>query len=261
MKNLIITFMKNNYLKFLILMFGLIISSCAKREELIYFQGNQQSITKFEEFIPKIQSSDMLAINVSAADIKATEPFNQQSVYQMNPGIQNNPYAKLYTVDQEGNINYPIIGKIKLAGHTRVEAENIIKERLSKYIVNPGVNINYTNFKISVLGEVTRPGYFTIPNDRVTILEALGMAGDLTINGVRKNIMVIREQNGKKNTYNVDITSKDILNSPVYYLAQNDVVYVEPNNARVSASKFTPNYTLWISLAGVVISVISVISR
>lgn len=242
-------------------MFGLIISSCAKREELIYFQGNQQSITKYEEHIPKIQSSDMLAISVSAADIKATEPFNQLSVYQMNSGMQNNPYAKFYTVDKNGEINYPIIGKIKVGGFTRIEAENILKDKLSKYIVNPGVNINFNNFKISVLGEVSKPGYFSVQNERVTILEALGMAGDITINGVRKNIMVIREQNGEKKTYSVDITSKDILDSPVYYLAQNDVVYVEPNNARVSASKFTPNYTLWISLAGVIISVISVISR
>ncbi|GGE91638.1 polysaccharide export outer membrane protein [Chishuiella changwenlii] len=252
--------MKDKYLKFLILTFVLIISSCAKREELVYFQGNQPSVTKYEEFIPKIQSSDMLAISVTAADMKATEPFNQQSIYQMNSGMQNNPYAKVYTVDQNGNINYPLLGQIKVGGFTRVEAENILKEKLSKYIVNPGVNINYTNFRISVIGEVTRPGYFTIPNDRVTILEALGMAGDLTINGVRKNIMVIREQNGVKNTYNVDITSKDILDSPVYYLAQNDVVYVEPNRARMSGSKVGPNYSVLISVAGIIISVTSTIA-
>lgn len=252
--------MKSKYPKFLILTFLLIISSCAKREELIYFQGDQQSITKYEEFIPKIQSADMLAISVSAADIKATEPFNQQSIYQMNTSIQNNPYSKIYTVDQDGYINYPIIGKIKIGGQTRVEAENFLKEKLSKYIINPGVNINYTNFKISVLGEVTKPGYFTIPNERVTILEALGMAGDLTINGVRKNIMVIREQNGVKNTYKVDITSKDILNSPVYYLAQNDVIYVEPNKARMSGSKVGPNYSVLISVAGIIISVTSTLA-
>ena len=261
MKNLIITFMKNKYLKFLILTFVLIISSCAKRTELIYFQGDQQSITKYEEYIPKIQSSDMLAISVSAADMKATEPFNQQSVYQINSGMQNNPYAKVYTVDENGNINYPLLGLVKVNGLTRVQAENLLKEKLSKYIVNPGVNINYTNFRISILGEVTKPGSYIIPNERITILEALGMAGDLTINGIRNNIMVIREQNGMKNTYNVDITSKDILNSPVYYLAQNDVIYVEPNNAKITSSKYTPNYTIWVSLAGVIISVIAVISK
>ena len=253
--------MKNNISKILIVLITLIISSCASKKDLVYFQGEQESHTKYEDYIPRIQSSDMLAISITAADIKATEPFNQQSVYQLNSALQNNPYAKVYTVDEQGNINYPIIGQIKVGGLTRTEAENELKSKLSKYIVNPGVNINFTNFRISVLGEVTKPGNFTVPNERVSILDAIGMAGDLTINGVRSNIMVIREQNGQKQTYNVDLTSKDVLNSPVYYLAQNDVVYVEPNNAKISASKFTPNYSLWISVAGVIISVISVIAK
>ena len=254
--------MKNKISKFLLIFTLLIITSCASRKELVYFQGEQNSFTKYEEYIPKIQSSDMLAISISAADIKATEPFNQQNVYQINSTTtQNNPYAKVYTVDENGFINYPILGQVKIGGLTRTEAENELKTKLSKYIVNPGVNINYTNFRISVLGEVTKPGNFNILNERVSILDALGMAGDLTINGVRSNVMVIREQNGQKQTYNVDLTSKEMLNSPVYYLAQNDVVYVEPNNAKISASKFTPNYSLWISVAGVIISVISVIAK
>ncbi len=254
--------MKNKISKFLLIFTLLIITSCASRKELVYFQGEQNSFTKYEEYIPKIQSSDMLAISISAADIKATEPFNQQNVYQINSTTtQNNPCAKVYTVDENGFINYPILGQVKIGGLTRTEAENELKTKLSKYIVNPGVNINYTNFRISVLGEVTKPGNFNIPNERVSILDALGMAGDLTINGVRSNVMVIREQNGQKQTYNVDLTSKEILNSPVYYLAQNDVVYVEPNNAKISSSKFTPNYSLWISVAGVIISVIAVISK
>ena len=253
--------MKNKIFNLLIVIVILTISSCASKKELVYFQGDQQSTTKYEEYIPKIQSSDMLAISVSAADIKATEPFNQQSVYQVNSGVQNNPYAKVYTVDENGYINYPLIGNVKVGGLTRTEAENELKAKISKYIVNPGVNINFTNFRISVLGEDAKPGNFTIPSERVSILDALGMAGDLTINGVRNNIMVIREQNGQKQTYNVDLTSKEILNSPVYYLAQNDVIYVEPNNAKISSSKFTPNYSLWISVAGVIISVIAVISK
>ncbi len=253
--------MKNKIFNLLIVIVILTISSCASKKELVYFQGDQQSTTKYEEYIPKIQSSDMLAISVSAADIKATEPFNQQSVYQVNSGVQNNPYAKVYTVDENGYIHYPLIGNVKVGGLTRTEAENELKAKISKYIVNPGVNINFTNFRISVLGEVAKPGNFTIPSERVSILDALGMAGDLTINGVRNNIMVIREQNGQKQTYNVDLTSKEILNSPVYYLAQNDVIYVEPNNAKISSSKFTPNYSLWISVAGVIISVIAVISK
>ena len=184
--------MKNKIFNILFVIVVLTISSCASKKELVYLSGDQQSTTNFEQYIPKIQSSDILAISVSAADIKATEPFNQQSVYQVNSGMQNNPYAKVYTVDENGYINYPLIGNVKVGGLTRTEAENELKSKISKYIVNPGVNINFTNFRITVLGEVAKPGNFSIPNERVSILDALGMAGDLTINGVRKNIMVIR---------------------------------------------------------------------
>ena len=104
--------MKNNISKILIVLITLIISSCASKKDLVYFQGEQESHTKYEDYIPRIQSSDMLAISITAADIKATEPFNQQSVYQLNSAVQNNPYAKVYTVDEQGNINYPIIGQI-----------------------------------------------------------------------------------------------------------------------------------------------------
>ena len=138
--------MKNNISKFLIVLITLIISSCASKKDLIYFQGQQESTTKYEDYIPKIQSSDMLAISITAADIKATEPFNQQSVYQLNSAIQNNPYAKVYTVDENGFISYPILGQVKVGGLTRTEAESELKSKLAKYIVNPGVNINFTNF-------------------------------------------------------------------------------------------------------------------
>src|SRR5690606_26423973 len=104
-------------------------------------------------------------------------------------------------------------------------------------------------FKVTVLGEVRSPGSFTIKNDRITVLEALGMAGDLTINGVRKNVLVVREQNGQKTEYRIDLTARESLNSPAYYLAQNDVVYVEPNGAKIQSSKYTQNNSLFISIA------------
>ena len=119
-----------------IVIFILLLQSCASRKELVYFQGEQNSFTKYEEYIPKIQSSDMLAISISAADIKATEPFNQQNVYQINSTTtQNNPYAKVYTVDENGFINYPILGQVKIGGLTRTEAENELKTKLSKYML------------------------------------------------------------------------------------------------------------------------------
>ncbi|MBQ0146951.1 MAG: polysaccharide biosynthesis/export family protein [Flavobacteriaceae bacterium] len=253
--------MKKNFLITVILSLFLLYS-CGSSKEIVYFQNQEELTTNFSQYIPKIQSNDQLAILISGSDAMAVAPFNQVSTMQLNASQQNvSPYHTTYTVDDKGNINIPIIGDVKIGGLSRTEAINTLKEKLSKYIVNPGVNLNYVNFRISVLGEVTRPGSFTVQNERITILDALGMAGDLTIKGKRENITVIREINGQKQRYTVNLTSESSLNSPVYYLAQNDVIYVEPNSAQIASSKFTPNYSLWISMAGVIISVISVLTR
>ena len=252
--------MKNKIFQFLCVLSFIAFTSCGSRKDIVYFQNQEQLTTSFEQFIPKIQPTDQLAIIISAADATATAPFNQMSTIQSsNSNIS--PYSPTYTVDESGNISLPMVGNIKLGGLTRSQAIETIKNKVSQYIVNPGVNVNFVNFRISVLGEVSRPGSFIVPTERITLLDALGMAGDLTIKGKRENVTVIRESNGVKERYNVDLTSESALNSPVYYLAQNDVVYVEPNSAQVSASKFTPNYSLWISMAGVIISVISVLTR
>lgn len=236
--------------------------SCGSRKEIVYFQTQEELNTNFSQFIPRIQPNDQLAILISGAEPSAVAPFNQVSTMQTSASQANiSPYHPTYTVNDQGNINMPIIGDVKLAGLTRSEAMETLKEKISKYVVNPGVNVNFVNFRISVLGEVARPGSFVVSNERITLLDALGMAGDLTIKGKRENVVVIRESNGQKQRYTVDLTSESTLNSPVYYLAQNDVIYVEPNSAQVAASKFTPNYSLWISMAGVVISVISVLTR
>ncbi|MDH0673124.1 polysaccharide biosynthesis/export family protein [Empedobacter sp. GD03861] len=254
--------MKNKILQFLCFFSFVIITSCGSRKEIVYFQNQEQLTTSFEQYIPKIQPTDQLAIVISAADVAAVAPFNQMSTIQTTANSNTiSPYSPTYTVDENGNISLPMVGNVKLAGLTRSQAIETIKNKVSKYVVNPGVNVNFVNFRISVLGEVTRPGSFIVPTERITLLDALGMAGDLTIKGKRENVTVIRESNGVKERFNVDLTSESALNSPVYYLAQNDVVYVEPNSAQVSASKFTPNYSLWISMAGVIISVISVLTR
>ena len=233
-------------------------TSCASKKDMIYFQGEAELHTIYEKAVPKIRPFDMLAITVSAADMKATEPFNQVSVYQMRAGA-NETFQNLYTVGEDGSIDYPVIGKIQLGGLTRTEAIAFLKTRLNNYIVNPGVNINFTNFKVSVIGEVNKPGTFTLPNERITLLEAIALAGDLGIQGKRNNVTVIREQDGVKKTYTVDLTSKEALNSPVYYLAQNDVVYVEPNQSKIQSS--VVNYSLFVSVAGIIISVIAVLAR
>ena len=238
-------------------------SSCASRKDLVYFQPDSTALnTSYELNAPKLQAGDILAISVTADDVRATEPFNQISPYNSSGTLQNtNPFIPTYAIDVNGDIDFPKLGKIKLGGKTRTQAMDYLKSAISKYIINPGISMEVRNFKVTVLGEVKNPGSFPINNDRITLLEAIGLAGDLTINGVRNNVMVIREQNGKKQEYRVDLTKRDALNSPVYYLAQNDVVYVEPNGARIQSSKYTQNTSIFVSIAGVIITVISVLTR
>jgi len=237
-------------------------TSCASKKDLIYFQPDSiDLITSFELNSPKLQPGDILTISITADDVRATEPFNQINAYQVGTPQNTNPFIPTYSIDNNGYIDFPKIGRIKLSELTRTQAVNRIREEVSKYIVNPGVNMTIRNFKVTVLGEVVKPGTYTIDNDRITLLEALGLAGDMTINGVRNNVLVIREQNGKKTEYRVDLTKRDALNSPVYYLSQNDVIYVEPNGARIQSSKYTQNTSIFVSIASLLITMVAVIVR
>jgi len=245
----------------LIVLLGLF-GSCASKKDLIYFQPDSIALnTSYELNAPKLQAGDILTISITADDIRATEPFNQVNVYQAGTMQNNHPFIPTYTIDNEGMIDFPKLGKIKLAGKTRIEAIEFVKDEVGKYILNPGANINIRNFRVTVLGEVAKPGNFLIDNDRISILEALSLAGDLTINGVRQNVLVIREQNGKKNEYRVDLTKRESLNSPVYYLSQNDVIYVEPNGARIQSSKYTQNTSIFVSIASLIITIVAVVVR
>ncbi|TJY60155.1 sugar transporter [Sphingobacterium alkalisoli] len=242
----------------------LLMNSCASRKDLVYFQPDSTALhTSYELNAPKLQAGDILTISVTADDVRATLPFNQVSPYQGGAGnVQAaNPFIPTYALDVKGEIDFPKLGKVKLGGKTRTEAIDYLREEVSKYVVDPGVSIEIRNFRITILGEVRNPGTFPINNDRITLLEALGMAGDLTINGVRSNVLVVREQNGVKQEYRVDLTKRDALNSPAYYLAQNDVIYVEPNGARIQSSRYTQNTSVFVSIAGVIISVIAVLVR
>lgn len=249
-------------------LFGFIIAlslftSCASRKDLVYFQPDSiQLNTSYELNAPKLQPGDILAISVTADDIRVTEPFNQISPYNSNGALQNtNPFIPTYAIDVNGNIDFPKLGKVKLGGKTRTQAMDYLKTEIGKYIVNPGISMEVRNFRVTVLGEVKNPGSFPINNDRITLLEAIGLAGDLTINGVRNNVMVIREQNGKKEEFRVDLTKRDALNSPAYYLAQNDVIYVEPNGARIQSSKYTQNTSIFVSIASLIITIVAVVVR
>jgi len=248
------------------LVFSLLVflCSCGSRKNMVYLQQDSiQLNTLYEQYVPKIQISDILTIVVSASDPKVTAPFNPVSAMASTNLTQQTDLAlrPTYTVDEEGNINFPMLGKIHLSGLTRLQAIEKIRSELSLYIKDPGVNISYNNFRVSVLGEVARPGSFIMPTERVTVLEALGMAGDLTIRGVRENVLVIREVDGQKTIHRLDLTKQNILNSPYYYLAQNDVIYVEPNKSQINNSKLGSNTNVIISIAGLLITVISVLTR
>ncbi|WP_447770441.1 polysaccharide biosynthesis/export family protein [Sphingobacterium faecium] len=243
-----------------LMMFG----SCGSRKAMVYLQPDSTQInTLYEQYIPKIQSSDILTIVVTAADPRVTAPFNPLSSISAGNVTQATDLAlrPTYTVDNQGDIMLPMLGRVHVGGLTRVEAIEKIRVELGQYIKDPGVNINFNNFRVSVLGEVARPGSFIMPTERITVLEALGMAGDLTIRGVRENVMLIREIDGNKTIHRLDLTQQNTINSPYYYLAQNDVIYVEPNKAQINNSKLGNNTNIIISIAGLLITVISVLTR
>ena len=240
------------------------LSSCEPKKDVIYFQSNNltssNSLSKYEHVI---KSDDMLTITISALDQDAVRPFNLPTYSFGSTGdVSSRERLETYLVDSEGNIDFPVLGKISLKGLTRIQATELIKNMLKEYVKNPIVNIRTVNFKVTVLGEVTRPGTYTIPNERITLIEALGLAGDMTIHGERKNVMVIRENDSKKTFTRVNIASEEVFNSPVYYLSQNDVVYVEPNKTRVRSStvgaKTSENLRIISTLVTVAALVVSI---
>ena len=210
------------------------LSSCVSKKQVVYFQNakNFETIVDTDTFAPKFKVNDIVSIFVSTFDIEAVAPFN----LYLGGGGNSNPQLIDYLVDIEGNIDYPVLGKVKLLGLTVEEAKILFKKKLSDYLKDPIVNIRILNFRISIIGEVNSPGRYDVSGERITILEAVALAGDLTIKGQRKNIMVIRDFNGTKTYTRVDLTNKELFNSPVYYLTQNDIVYIEPNNSAVSSA-------------------------
>jgi polysaccharide export outer membrane protein len=250
---------------FLISIFAIAMTaSCASRKDIVYFQDEQlekglESTTP-EQIIYK--PDDILTINVSAFDQATVTPFNLTvATSNMNnaTGIQGSLQLQTYLVDYNGNIEFPVLGTIKIAGLTRIELTKLLTKRISEYANDPIVSVRLENFTVTILGEVSNPGMFTIQDERITILEALGLANDLTIFGKRNNVRLIREVDGKKKFAEFDLTSINTVNSPVYYLQQNDIIYVEPNNSRIRASSYNPNSGLIISAIGTLSAIAAII--
>ncbi len=242
------------------------LSSCATRSDIVYFQDEvlTDRVKNFKsDFEIRFKPDDLLTISVSALDPAVAAPFNLPAVATSTSvdAAQGALRIQTYLIDQRGNIEFPELGTLQIGGLTRTEANEMLKEKLSVYIKNPIVNIRLANFTISVLGEVTRPGTFTIQDERISLLEAIGLAGDLTIYGQRENVFLIREIDGQKRFAKFDLTSINVLSSPNFYLTQNDVIYVEPNKAKVRSSTFTQNNGVLISAIGTLATIVAILIR
>lgn len=250
----------------MLLSWVILFSACNSTKEVVYLQDviplKQQDIErKYEVFI---HEDDLLAIMVNSKDPELALPFNMPMVtYQIGSEGGGQQRVLGYLVDTNGDIDFPILGKLHVAGLSRLELRDLIKEKLisGDYIKDPVVTVQFLNYKVSVMGEVARPGSFTITGDRITLLEALSMAGDLTIYGRRDRVAVIREENGKRTILFHDLRSSDIFTSPCYYLQQNDIVYVEPNKAKAGQRDINQNnsVSVWLSAVSVLAAVASLL--
>jgi len=241
---------------------SILMISCGTKKDIVYFQDiDVTAVNKsINQYNPVIKSDDKLTINVAALDQDAVRPFNLPAVAFIREGGNiGQATQQSYLVDTSGNINFPVLGTLKLAGLNRVQATTLITDMLKEYIKNPIVNIRIVNFKITVLGEVKNPGSFVITNERITIIEALGLAGDMTIQAERENVLVIREENGTKTYTRVNMTSESVFNSPVYYLNQNDVIYIEPNNSRAKSSTIGPSTNTTLGVISTLVTVAALI--
>lgn len=248
---------------FIILFFCGIISSCASKKEVLFFQDieNLSAVDQQGNDETIIRVDDLLYIAITGNTPEVGALFNPITNLPVAGVAAANNRLQTYIVEQDGTINFPLVGTINVAGETRQEVVEKLQKAASVYVKDPVVNLRIINFTISVLGEVARPGAFTITDERISVLEALGLAGDMTIFGERKNVKVIRETNGIKSYGELDFTSIDVVNSPYYYLQQNDVVLVAPNRAQIQSAAFNRNSTIFISIAGIIISVLTILTR
>ena len=236
----------------------LLLAACTSYKNVPYLQ-NPEVVNDFGEILPlydaKIMPKDLLSITVNTTDPQAAAPFNLTVQTPLNAALTNintttQPTLQQYLVNNSGEIDFPVIGTLRVGGLTKNEAESLIRERLRPYLKEaPIVTVRMANYKISVLG-------FTIGNEKVNVLEALAMAGDMTIYGVRDNVKLIREdESGKRKIINLDLNNAGIVTSPYYYLKQNDILYVTPNETKAKNSDIGNSTTLWVSSISILVSI------
>lgn len=247
-----------------ILPFLFLLGSCSVKKTIYFNDLPVDSVRVLKESSkftdPRIQPDDMLSISVQTIDPTTAAVANQSMAIQaIGASSASNVGTQLITgflVDRDGYVHMALLGKILVKDLTTYEARERISEVASKYYKEPTVQVRFANYKITVLGEVARPATYTVPNEKVSILDALGLAGDLTIYGKRDNVLLVREQGGQKELVRLNLNSSDIFQSPYYYLKQNDVLYVEPGRAKAAANNASRTQTF--ALIGSLVSVLIV---
>ncbi len=245
-----------------------VLPACSSHKDIAYLQEQEGALRAAADSLydARIKPKDLLTITVNTFDREASLPFNLMYPSNSPNGFSNNVGENImqkYLVDNDGEIDFPVLGSIKVAGLTKKELEAYLRGRLSVYLKEePLVNVRMVNYKISVIGEVAHPNTYTITNEKVNVLEALALAGDMTIYGKRKNVKLMREgENGERNVYTIDLTDKNLIHSPYFYLQQNDVLYVEPNRTKMRNSRYSAmtgqvltGTSVLVSVAGLIVT-------
>lgn len=261
--------MNLKHLSYLLEVSLMALASCTSYKNVPYLQ-NPEVVNSFNEnldlYDAKIMPKDLLNITVNTTDPLVAAPFNLTVQTPMNVALKDintttQPSLQQYLVNNDGEIDYPVIGTLKVGGLTKNEVENLIREKLKSYLrEEPIVTVRIANYKISVLGEVARPGSFTVNNEKVNVLEALAMAGDMTIYGLRNNVQLIREnEKGKREIFILNLNDAEVILSPYFYLKQNDILYVTPNKTKAKNSDIGNSTTLWFTGTSVLTSIASLL--
>ena len=253
---------------FLLLLIPLFIGGCSSYKKSIYL-CNDEVLEKAQQnnkqYVYRVMPKDELTITVSTSDPASSVPFyrkiGQGKDQASSAQGMNNAKLLDYLVDNEGNIDYPVLGKLHVAGLTTRECEALIRKELQQYLNEvPNVTVRTSNYKISVLGEVKSPGTYTVSDERINIFQALALAGDMTVFSVRDDVQLLREDSlGNRRVLHLDLTSADIALSPDYYLQQNDIVYVKPTKAKVHSNTFSNNSSTWVSLMSLAATIASLV--
>ncbi len=253
--------MKNYYLALIVI--ALLSSSCVPSKDILYLQGSQNSENNSSNYEPLIQKDDLLFINISSSQAEAVAPFNLDSqskdITSSTSGFSNQ--KQTYLVDNNGNIEFPIIGTLNAAGYSVNEFRDFLKNKLKNFVSDAVINIRIVNFKVTVTGEVGQPGVVSTNSQRFTLFDAIAMSGDLTLYGRRDNILIVRDFQGIKTYNRVDITKADFVNSPFYYLDQNDLIYVEPKKTKINSTAIGTNIPFIVSVVGLLITTTLIVTK